>query len=226
MNLDEIIVFFKENQNTENLKTMDRLKVGSDKKYGIKNPVIRKLARDIGKDHELALELWDHGYHESRLLATLIEDPSQVTEEQLDKWVDDFDTWDIVDQACINILVDMPLARSKIPIWSKSEKEFTKRTAFSLIAVTAVHDKKSEDSYFEEFLPYIIEASDDDRNFVKKSVNWALRSIGKKNKHLNERAVEVSHEILELDSKSAKWIAKNALKELESEKVQEKLNKN
>ena len=224
MNLDEIIKFFEDNIDEENLKTMERLKVGSDRKYGIRMPVLRKLAKEIGKDHDLALELWNHGYHESRLLATLIEDSSQVSEEQLDKWVDDFDTWDIVDQACINILVNMPLAIGKIPIWAKSDKEFTKRTAFSLIAVIAVHDKKSEDGYFEEFFPYVIEASDDDRNFVKKSVNWALRSIGKKNRHLNKRAIEVSNGILELDSKSARWIAKNALKELESEKVQNKLN--
>ena len=188
-------------------------------------PVLRKLAKEIGKDHELALELWNHGYHESRLLATLIEDSSKVSEEQLDKWVDDFDTWDIVDQACINILVKMPQAISKIPLWAESDKEFVKRTAFSLIAVIAVHDKKSEDSYFEEFFPYLIEGADDNRNFVKKSVNWALRSIGKKNKHLNKKAIEVSNEILELDCKSAKWIAKNALKELESERVQDRLNK-
>ena len=159
------------------------------------------------------------------MLATLIEDSSKVSAEQLDKWVNDFDTWDIVDQACINILVNMPLAISKIPVWAKSEEEFVKRTAFSLIAVISVHDKKSEDSYFEGFFPYLIEGADDNRNFVKKSVNWALRSIGKKNKYLNKRAIEVSNEILELDCKSAKWIAKNALKELESERVQDRLDK-
>ena len=225
MDLNDIIKFFEDNIDEKNLETMARLKVGSDKKYGIKMPVLRKLAKEIGKDHELALELWNHGYHESRLLATLIEDSSKVSEEQLDKWVDDFDTWDIVDQACINILVKMPQGISKIPLWAESDKEFVKRTAFSLIAVIAVHDKKSEDSYFEEFFPYLIEGADDNRNFVKKSVNWALRSIGKKNKHLNKRAIEVSNEILELDCKSAKWIAKNALKELESERVQDRLNK-
>ena len=203
MDLNEIINFFEDNVDEKNLETMARLKVGSDKKYGIKMPVLRKLAKEIGKDHELALELWNHGYHESRLLATLIEDSSKVSAEQLDKWVNDFDTWDI----------------------AKSEEEFVKRTAFSLIAVISVHDKKSEDSYFEGFFPYLIEGADDNRNFVKKSVNWALRSIGKKNKYLNKRAIEVSNEILELDCKSAKWIAKNALKELESERVQDRLDK-
>ena len=128
MDLNDIIKFFEDNIDEKNLETMARLKVGSDKKYGIKMPVLRKLAKEIGKDHELALELWNHGYHESRLLATLIEDSSKVSEEQLDKWVDDFDTWDIVDQACINILVKMPQAISKIPLWAESDKEFVKRT--------------------------------------------------------------------------------------------------
>lgn len=218
----EIIDFFETNRDLENIKTMNRLKAGSDKKYGIKMPILRKLGKDIGKNHELALKLWNHGFHESRLLATLIEDSEKVDEEQLDSWVNDFDTWDLCDQACINILVKIPLAIEKIPIWAKSEKEFVKRTAFSLIAVIAVHDKKSENSYFEEFFPLIKSACNDNRNFVKKSVNWAIRSIGKKNKYLNEKTIILSNEILDYDYKSAKWIAKNALKELESEKVQNK----
>lgn len=220
----DIIEFFETNRDEENIKTMDRLKAGSNKKYGIKMPILRKLAKDIGKNHDLALKLWDHGFHESRLLATLIEDYKKVSETQLDSWVNDFDTWDLCDQACINILVKMPLAIEKIPVWAKSGKEFVKRTAFSLIAVIAVHDKKSDDSYFEEFFPLIKDACYDNRNFVKKSVNWAIRSIGKKNKYLNKKAINICNEILEFEYKSAKWIAKNALKELESEKVQSKFH--
>ncbi|MCQ2972283.1 MAG: DNA alkylation repair protein [archaeon] len=207
------------------MKTQNRLKVGNVNKYGIRVPVIRKLAKDIGKNHELANQLWAHGFLESRLLAIFIEDYNLITEDQMDSWVNDFDSWDIVDQACINLFVNMPLAIAKIPVWVKAEEEFVKRTAFSLIAVIAVHDKKSEDSYFEEFFPILIEGADDNRNFVKKAVNWAIRSIGKKNKSLNKKAIELSYELLEMDSKSAKWIAKNAIKELESEKVQNKLNK-
>ena len=223
MEFENIINFFESNRDEENIKTMNRLKAGSDKKYGIRMPILRKLAKEIGKNHDLALELWNHGFHESRLLATLIEDYEKVDEEQLDSWVDDFDTWDLCDQACINILVKMPLAIEKIPLWAKSEKEFVKRTAFSLIAVIAVHDKKSDNSYFEGFFPLIKDACDDDRNFVKKSVNWAIRSIGKKNKYLNEKTIILCYEILDYDSKSAKWISKNALKELESEKVQSRI---
>ena len=224
MELADIIEFFESNADDDNLKNMDRLKVGSDKKYGIRMPVLRKFAKEIGKDHELALKLWNHGYHESRLLATLIEESDKVDKAQLEAWVNDFDTWDLCDQACINLLVEMPSAIERIPIWAESEKEFVKRTAFSLIAVIAVHDKTSDDSYFEGFFSLIGKASFDERNFVKKSVNWAIRSIGKKNIHLNQKAIELSNEILEYDSKSARWIAKNALRELESEKVQKKLN--
>ena len=186
---------------------------------------LRKLSKEIGNDHELALQLWEHGYHESRILATLIDEADRVDEDQLDEWVNDFDTWDICDQACINLFSNIPLAISKIPIWATSKKEFVKRTAFSLIAVIAVHDKKSDNSYFENFFPLIKKASDDNRNFVKKAVNWALRSIGKKNKYLNEKAIELAKEILKLDYKSAQWIAKDAIKELESENVQNRLKK-
>lgn len=224
MEFVDIVNFFESNIDENNIQTMNRLKAGSNKKYGIRLPILRKLAKDIGKNHELALELWDHGFHETRLLATLIETYENVDESQLDSWVNDFDTWDLCDQACINLLVKMPLAISKIPVWAKSDEEFVKRTAFSLIAVIAVHDKESENSYFEGFFPLIKDACNDDRNFVKKSVNWAIRSIGKKNRYLNEKAIILSNEILDYDTKSARWIAKNALKELESEKVQNKFH--
>ena len=189
MDFEDIIDFFEENENQRNIESQNRLKVGNVNKYGIKGPVLRKLAKEIGKNHDLALELWEHGFLESRLLAIFIEDYKQITEEQMDRWVNDFDSWDVVDQACINLFVKMPIAISKIPVWAKAEEEFVKRTAFSLIAVIAVHDKKSDDKYFEEFFPIILEGVDDNRNFVKKAVNWAIRSIGKKNIYLNQRAL-------------------------------------
>ena len=139
MDFEEIIDFFEENQNKDNIAGMNRFKINSDKIYGIKMDVLRKLAKKIGKDHDLALKLWDHGYHESRILATIIEE-DEMDEDQLDEWANDFDAWDICDQACINLLSNSPLAISKIPEWASSEKEFVKRTAFSLIAVIAVHD--------------------------------------------------------------------------------------
>ena len=225
MEFEEIIDFFEENQNKENIAGMNRFKIDSDKIYGIKMDVLRKLAKKIGKDHDLALKLWDHSYHESRILATIIEEKDEIDEDQLDEWVNDFGTWDLCDQACINLLSNSPLAISKIPEWASSEKEFVKRTAFSLIAVIAVHDKKSKDSYFESFFPIIKKACDDNRNFVKKAVNWALRSIGKRNKNLNKKAIKLAKEISELDYKAAKWIAGDALIELQSKEVRNRLDK-
>ena len=204
---------------------MEKYKVGCKDKYGISMPVLRKLSKKIGKNHQLALKLWKHGYHESRILATLIEEKDKVDENQLEKWVNDFDSWDICDQACINLFINMPMAISKIKEWAKSDKEFVKRTSFSLIAVIAVHNKNEEDSYFERFFPLIKEACIDEKNYVKKAVNWALRNIGKKNKYLNKKAIEVANEILEMDSKTAKWIGRDAIKELESKEVQNRLSK-
>ena len=225
MDFEEIIEFLEENKNEKNIKGMERFKIDSDKIYGIKMDVLRKLAKKIGKDHDLALKLWEHGYHESRILATLVEEEDKMDDDQLEEWVNDFDTWDLCDQACLNLFSNSEKAISKIPDWAESEEEFVKRTAFSLIAVIAVHDKTSKNSYFESFFPIIKNACDDNRNFVKKAVNWALRSIGKKNKYLNKKAIKLANEISELDYKSAQWIAKDALKELESENVQNRLKK-
>ena len=223
MEYGEIISYFEKHQSEKARKGMEKFKVGCKDKYGISMPILRKLSKRIGKNHQLALKLWKHGYHESRILSTLIEEPDKIDEKQLDKWVNDFDTWDIVDQACVNLFINMPLAISKINEWAESDEEFVKRTAFSLIATLAVHKKNEDDEYFEKYFELIKDNCDDDKNFVKKAVNWALRSIGKKNKNLNKKAIEVAYEILEMDSKCAKWIARDAIKELESEEVQNRL---
>ena len=153
----------------------------------------------------------------------MVEDPHKITSEQMDRWVDEFDYWEICDQCCMKLFRMTPMAYEKIFQWSKSEKEFTKRAAFALIAVMAVHDKKASDEKFEQFFPLIIKESTDDRNYVKKAVNWALRHIGKRNITLNKKAIAIAREIHQIDSKSAKWIASNALRELESDKVQERI---
>ena len=225
MNYGDIISYFEKHESEKARKGMEKYKVGCKDKYGISMPVLRKLSKKIGKNHQLALKLWKHGYHESRILSTLIEEKDKVDESQLEKWVNDFDSWDICDQACINLFVNMPLAISKIKEWAKSDKEFVKRTSFSLIAVIAVHNKDEDDSYFEGFFPLIKEACNDEKNYVKKAINWALRSIGKKNKYLNKKAIEIANEILEMDSKTAKWIARDAIKELESKEVQNRLSR-
>jgi 3-methyladenine DNA glycosylase AlkD len=176
----------------------------------------------VGKNHELALKLWNSGVYDARILAAHVDDKNLVTEEQMEAWVCDFDSWALCDNTCMHLFSRTPYAWNKIKEWSKRKKDFVKRTAFTLIASLAVHEKKEKDEKFIKFFPIIKKASIDERNFVKKAVNWALRTIGKKNKNLNQKAIKFSKELLKLDSKTANWIAKHALRELRSEKVQKR----
>ena len=217
MDFDDIIHELEENSNEDFAENMKRFGIRYVKSYGLRLPQIRKIAKACGKNHELALQLWNHGYHETYLLATLVEDPEKVTSSQLDEWVNSFYSWDLVDQACINLLRFIPQARDNIFIWCNSDEEFIKRTAFSLIAVLAVHEK---DADFDRYFEILKEGSRDNRNFVKKSVNWAIRQIGKSSLENNRKAIGLANEILEMDDKSSKWVARNALKELESDRVQ------
>ena len=220
MEISEIIQEFEELSDVDYAKNMKKFGIRYVKSYGLRLPQIRKIAKQCGKDHNLALKLWDYGYHETYLLATMVEESEKVDPIQLDRWVNAFYSWDLVDQACINLLRFMPQAIDNIFVWCDSDEEFVKRTAFSLIAVLAVHNK---DSDFDKYFEIIKEGSKDNRNFVKKSVNWALRQIGKSSLENNKKALKLAYEILELDNKASKWVAKGAIRELESEKVQNKL---
>jgi 3-methyladenine DNA glycosylase AlkD len=191
---------------------------------GISMYTLRDIAKEMKHDHSLALELWGSGFHEARILAGLIDDPKQVTEEQLEGWVADFDTWDIVDQVSA-LIAQTPFVIKKIHEWSTRDEEFVKRAAFSLIAEISFYHKKMPDSEFEQFFPVIIRESKDERNYVRKAVNWALRNIGKKTLALNTRALETAREIQKLDSKSARWIAADAIRELTGEPVRKRLEK-
>jgi 3-methyladenine DNA glycosylase AlkD len=155
----------------------------------------------------------------------LIGEPNQLTEEQMEDWVKDFNSWDVCDQVCMNLFDKTPLAWKKISDWSQREEEFVKRAAFSLIACLAWHDKTAGDQRFINLLPVIKREAVDERNFVKKAVNWALRHIGKRNSNLNQVAINAAKEIREIDSKAARWIASDAIRELESEAVQGRLKK-
>ena len=194
-------------------------------RLGVSVPEMRKLAKEIGKDHELALKLWKTGIAEGRIVAAMIDEPGKVTEEQMEDWVRDIDSWDVCDQVCMNLFEKCDLAWKKIIDWSTRDEEFVKRTAFSLLACLAWHDKKASDEQFVKLLPLIVREATDERNFVKKSVNWALRTIGKRNINSNEAAINAAREIQLLDSKSARWIAADALRELKSEAVQRRLKK-
>ncbi len=225
MKYEEIIMELESLSNPEDIEGMARFGINHTKTYGVRMPELRRIAKNAGKDHELAEKLWNAGYGETKILAGLIEDPKMVTNDQMEKWVMGFDSWDVCDQCCINLFRKTPFAYKKVFEWSTREEEFVKRAAFALIAVLAVHDKKAEDREFEDFFPLIMRESVDNRNFVKKAVNWALRQIGKRNINLNKKAIEVAEKISNVDSKSAKWIATDAIRELKSEKVQERLKK-
>ena len=204
-------------------KGMARAGVKANKVYGISIPNLRKIAKETGKNHTLAQELWASGMHEARIIACMIDDHKLVTKEQLENWVKDFDSWDLCDGCCGNLFDKTIFAYQKAIEWSSRQEEYVKRAGFVMMATLAVRDKEAKDSSFLKFLPIIKRESTDNRNFVKKAVNWALRQIGKRNTSLNKAAIETAKAIRNIDSKSAKWIASDALKELTSAAVRTRL---
>jgi len=225
MSVNDVISQLKEKARLENVAGMARYGMTSENRLGISVPDMRKLAKETGKNHALALELWKTGIPEAQIVAALVGEPDKLTEEQMEDWVRDINSWDVCDQVCMNLFEKSPLAWKKINDWSKREEEFVKRMAFALIACIAWHDKNMEDVKFIELLPLIKRESTDERNFVKKAVSWALRHIGKRNQNLNKAAIKMAKEIGKIDSKSARWISSSAIKELESEAVQKRLKK-
>ncbi len=226
MEFEEIIRTIKSQHNPKNIEGMARFGINPKNTYGVPIPFLRNLAKKIGKNHALALKLWDSEIHEARILAGFIDEPSKVSERQLNSWVLDFDSWDVCDQVCSSLFDKTEFAWEKAVEWTKREEEFVKRAGFVLMACLSVHDKKAKDEDFEKFLPIIKRESKDERNFVRKAVNWALRQIGKRNKKLNARALKTAKEIQKIDSKAARWIANDAIRELGSEAVQKKIKKN
>lgn len=220
----EIITELRSLAQPAELEAMARFGLTSDRRLGgISVPTLRGMAKLIGKDHGLALDLWDSGIHEARLLAAMVDDPRTVTEEQMERWAADFDTWDIVDCVCGDLFDKTPFAYRKVIQWSEREAEFVKRAAFALLAESAVHDKASGDDVFMDFLPLIEREAGDPRHYVRKAVNWALRQIGKRNLALNHRAIESALRIQANGIRSARWVASDALRELRSEAVQRRL---
>ena len=207
----------------DQLEGMARFGMAVEQRLGVSVPNLRQLAKELGKDHELALALWRTGISEAMIVSAMIDDPHKLTEAQMEDWVKDINSWDVCDQVCMNLFKKSPLAWKKIIDWSSREEEFVKRTAFSLLACLAWYDKTTEDERFVELFPVITRGATDERNFVKKAVNWALRNIGKKNRNLNKAAIGTAREIKRLDSRAARWIATNAIRELESEAVQRRL---
>ena len=193
--------------------------------YGISASVLHALAKHIGKNHSLARELWNTGIHEAKSLATLIGESEKVTATEMEQWVRDFDAWDIVDAACCYLYAQAKPAWSKVEAWSRRNKEFEKRAAFSLMAYLSYKDKEAPDGQFRQCLQIIEREANDDRNFVKKAVNWALRNIGKRSLRLNGDAIRAAERIRRQGTSSARWIASDALRELKSPAVQARLRR-
>lgn len=216
---DEVLGRLKELGNERNREGMSRFGITTDKAFGISVVVLRKIAKAYNKQHELALELWESGYHEARLMAIFIADPAKNNEALMESWIKDFNSWDICDQACMNLFDKHELAFQKAVEWSKREPEFEKRAGFAMMASIALHRKKEADKSFAPFFKAIIAQSDDNRNFVKKAINWALRQIGKRNLILRQEAIDVANKLIELDTPASRWIAKDAIRELEDPKT-------
>lgn len=220
----KIISELKRQSNPDNVKGMKRFGISVKGTLGVPIPALRQLAKRVGRNHEIAEKLWSSGIHEARILASMVDEPEEVTEKQLDRWANDFYSWDVCDQCCSNLFSRTRYAYEKCTEWSRSDKEFVKRAGYALMAALTVHDRKTEDTEFVKFFPLIKSGAIDERNFVKKAINWALRQIGKRNKRLNKLSIEVAKEISRINSRSAKWIASDALRELTNKKVQSRFS--
>lgn len=205
------------------LAGMARFGINPEGRLGLSIPAMRRIAKTLGRDHELALALWDTGIPDARIVAGMLVEPDQLTSTQMDRWVQGFASWDVCDQVCNNAFRASPLAWDKVSAWSISREEFVRRAAFALLASLAVHDKNAADERFIKLLPLIEASAGDERNLVKKAVNWALRSIGKRNLALNAAAIDSALRIVQQGTRPARWIAADALRELGSEQVKKRL---
>ena len=208
----------------EQLEGMARYGLTGDKRLGVSMPDIRKLAKEIKSDHDLALRLWDTEIPDAMILAAIIDNPQLMTRQQTEEWVVSIGSWDVCDQLCMT-LDKVSFADELVEAWSEREEEFVKRAAFALIACLAWRDKTATDERFIGFLDVIKAGVTDERNFVKKAVNWALRNIGKRNLVLNKAALSAAREIQEIDSPAARWTARDAIRELASDQIQARLHR-
>ena len=210
---DEIVAQLQEQANPGAVEGMARFGIGGAQVLGVSIPTLRKMAKASGKSHALALELWATSIHEVRILASMIDEPRLVSSQQMEEWVGEFDSWDLCDQVCGNLFVKTPCAYEKAVAWCHREEEFVRRAGFVMMAELAVHDKQAGDEAFVLCFELIKQYAVDDRNFVKKAVNWALRQIGKRNSQLLALAQECAYELQKMDSKAARWVANDALRE-------------
>ncbi len=222
---EEILAKLKAKARPDQLAGMARYGIKTENRLGIQMPELRKLAKEIGKDHGLSMQLWQTGVEDARILASMVAEPEKLTSQQMDKMVSDVDSWDVGDQVSMNLFEKTSLAWQKVMEWSQQEEEFVKRTAYGLIACLAWHSKTASDQQFMDVFPIIAHGAQDSRKSIQKAVSWALRNIGKRNENLNQRAVILARQIHETATKPAKWVGSDVLRELTSEAVHKRLNK-
>jgi 3-methyladenine DNA glycosylase AlkD len=221
--VDAIVAELKSLGSEKNRAGMARFGINTERAFGVPVAALTPVARRLGRNHELALALWKTAFHETRLLAAFIDEPAKVTARQMDAWAADFDSWDLCDQACLKLFVKTPFAAEKIREWAADDREFVRRAGFSLMACYAVHGKKEPDTTFIPFLGLIERHATDGRNFVRKSVNWALRQIGKRSPALHRPALALAERLAASADKTARWIGRDAVKELSDPKQRKRL---
>ena len=213
----------KSKSRKDQLDGMARYGIKTDNRFGVSIPDIRKIAKDFGKNHEIALKLWETGIADARITAALVDEVDKVTSNQMDEWVKDFDSWDVCDQVCMNLFDKTLYAWDKVIEWSDRDEEFAKRAAFSLLACLAWHDKNESDEKFIKYLPTIKKNVTDNRNYVKKAVSWSLRHIGKRNLNLHKSVLIFAKDIKKIDSKTARWISSDVIRDLNSDSTKKRL---
>lgn len=219
MLVEEVVAALEALAQPDQLAGMARFGMSTEQRYGIGIPALRKLAKEIGKNQALSVELWRTGSDEAKILAGMIGVPGEVTPAQMEEWVTGFHSWDVCDQVCMNLFEKTPHAWAKVEEWSTRDEEYVKRAAYALIACIAWHDKAAPDEVFIAAFPVIRRGAPDPRNYVKKAVSWALRTIGKRNAGLRAAAIDLGRELRGMESKPARWIANDVLRELEPKPV-------
>jgi len=214
MLVGEVLSRLRQLQNPAAVQALQKQGVTPRAALGVSDQDLRKLASEIGVDRLIAQQLWASGIHDARVLASMVDDPARVTPKQMERWVRDFDSWALCDACCVNLFDKTPFAYAKAVAWSARKEEYVKRAAFSLVAALAQTDQKAADSEFLRFIPIVKREAADERPFVRKSIAWALKEIGKRNKSLKKIALDTAKELDKLEAKSAHWIATDAIKEL------------
>ncbi len=223
MTFSSLMKALKSKSDKKHVSAMKRFGIRADRAIGVSIPALRGMAKSLTPNHSLAARLWDSGIHEARILASMVDEKDKITDAQLERWVSGFDSWDVCDQVCDNLISDTPFAYKKAFEWAKRKEEFVRRAGFTLMAMIGWFGKGRTDAEIEKFLPVIKKYSVDERNFVRKAVNWALRNIGKKSMKLNAKALKTAREIARINSKSARWIAADAIRELLNEKIRARI---